>query len=1452
MVSKEALSMASEWHQIRPFDGSQENAFEELCCQLAEDEHQPRGSRFTRKGRPDGGLECYWTLPSGDEVGWQCKFFLTSPENSQWAQLDKAAKNAIEKHPRLTELVVCLPLDRPDARSERKGKKTTSMFDRWNSFVTAWKEFASEKSRTLVVSYWGSHEIFSRLLRDDNAGRYYFWFKRDYFGTRWFKHQVKDQITNCGPRYNPDLNVEVPAARYVDALARTEAFRSEIMDHWGTIRRAAHNDSDVATSNADVKDFRAEVESLLALVQSLSEARLSFKPEHSLLREVFERLLQRVNLSFKEAQSDRVRHKLDELSRALWRTLNFLESDRCRLDECPLMLLAGPAGAGKTHFLCEVASKRVGLGQPTILLLGAQFSNGEPWSQIINQLQLQCKTGELLGALDAAAQTQDTRALIIVDAINEGEGRQLWSSYLNGMLELVARYKRVAIILSIRSSYESTLLPDGLDQTGITRVEHHGFAGVGARAAEAFFDYYGILHPRIPAWTSEFQNPLFLRIACETLQNLSLDQFPDGLWKFSNLFLEFLRSVDTKLVRELDIDPESRPATVSSGQLAVAMLDENRDWLTRNEARVIVDSLFPPSGWEHSVFNRLIRENVLVEDTSLQGEQASQVVRFSYERFSDFLLAETLLMTCESGHEVAARLENYDLTRPGLVEALATRTPERFGVELPQVWPRQAIDNVRTAVLSSVVWRKPQALSSKTLGYLDEWANSDAAFEVDFLDVLVTVSADPSHPFNADFLHDRLRSMTMADRDCWWSTFLQDNFASASSTSRVLSWLSTHSTDRLSNRSRQLVGKLLAWFFTSSSRPLRDTATKALVRLFQDDLLALKSLLDEFADVDEPYVVERLLATSYGCVLRFQDTSIIPSFAGYLADWFWGRRTEVFGVLARDFARGVSEYAKLTDPNFDVTPFQPPYDSTLPPFPSDSEIDQACNWDGNGAREIRASVTGLGDFSRYVLGLNFGADSNWFKEDVPQNELEEFEQSLTSRQRTFFGVWRGAWSSYFLTCLAGASDSKKEKKLARCEASLLRSMGKKKQTFFLDGIKPIITENIPAKSINQDKVFNLKLAQKYILKRVIELGWSETSFGRFDARWGRASFDRRADKPERLGKKYQWIAWHELLARLGDNYLIEDDTDEIGPYSGPWQLQMQGRDIDPSITIRKTENKSSGPSWWSRGYENWALQTPHVDWLRDISDYPELDKLIQVTEPKTGQRFLSLKSFHLWEQPPVRGYARGEYLRRELWVHCRGYLVRKEQSQATRAWARRQNFLGAWMPNAPSLTGVFLGEIGWSPAFRYHQHPFYGMEDWSIPRRCPMEVATPCIEYSWERGFDCSIDDTISIYVPSPLLAECLMLKSGRDGRCYDERGELVAFDPSVFEGGRSAFLVDHERLANGLAAHELDVFWVLYSEKRILGGDFRQFPFVGVTGAYWLDDSSKVEGIHRLVEEPG
>lgn len=137
------------------------------------------------------------------------------------------------------------------------------------------------------------------------------------------------------------------------------------------------------------------------------------------------------------------------------------------------MMLKGDAGFGKTHLLCSVVERRVAAGRPAVLFLGERFDGSEPWSNALQLLGLTCSRDEFLGALDAAGESARCRALILIDAINEGEGVSFWNKHLAAMLADVAHFPHVGLAFSIRSPFAPQLgtLPAQLCVT----IEHHGF-----------------------------------------------------------------------------------------------------------------------------------------------------------------------------------------------------------------------------------------------------------------------------------------------------------------------------------------------------------------------------------------------------------------------------------------------------------------------------------------------------------------------------------------------------------------------------------------------------------------------------------------------------------------------------------------------------------------------------------------------------------------------------------------------------------------------------------------------------------------------------------------------------------------------------------------------------------------------------------------------------------------
>lgn len=707
--------MSLNWQNLRSLNSSQSTAFEELCCQLAAYEPVPVGAQFVRKGAPDAGVECFWRLANGDEWGWQAKFFSTIGD-SQWSQLDDSVKTALEKHPRLIMYIVCLPVDRQDPRIQNQ---RWSM-DKWNERAQRWQNWASEKDMSVSFDYWGEHEIFERLSREEHRGRYYFWFREEFFSRQWFKHCVEETIANAGPRYTPELNVDLSIARLFDGLGRTANFYDRVKELHGHIRTAYSRIRRIEDADQELAanfiTIERKVHQLLSRLCSLEEGGMEWigwelidklASEASVsVRNNINILYRRLDKGAREStayQDDQRIHsalyELRELGSRLNDTQAFATSSEACLSNKPDLLLVGSAGTGKTHLFCDIAHQRGKAGLPTVMLMGEQFRQGEPWVQINEILNLNCTRDEFLGALEAAAQTQKTRALILIDALNESQDRSMWKSHLAGMLRTLSRYPWVGVALSVRTAYEELVVPEDLVSTQLLKEEHHGFTGYEHQATRTFFDYFHIERPGVLLLVPEFQNPLFLKIFCKGLFNDGLTKVPPGLQGITKIFNFFVASVNKKLARPeyLDFHEGERIVWKAINELAKVMAEKGRRWLNLDESQDTLDRIKSSAGHEKSLYRHLLSEGIIAEDRFGVGDEQQEGIEFAYERFSDHLIAKYLLdtyfdadnplRTFAPGQPLARFVEDMGacIRNAGILEAFAIQLPERTGRELVDI-----------------------------------------------------------------------------------------------------------------------------------------------------------------------------------------------------------------------------------------------------------------------------------------------------------------------------------------------------------------------------------------------------------------------------------------------------------------------------------------------------------------------------------------------------------------------------------------------------------------------------------------------------------------------------------------------------------------------------------------------------------------------------------------------
>lgn len=1491
--------MSIDWNSLRVWDGSQQTAFEELCCQLARYENVPEGAEFIRKGTPDAGVECYWKLRSGEEWGWQAKFFTKTPEKSQWSELDDSVKTVLNKHPHITKYIICIPLDRADPRIE----KQKWFMDKWNDRVETWTEIAIAKGMKVKFEYWGTFEIFERLTRDEHKGRLQFWFNKDLYDIDWFKTRLDTTIANVGARYTPKLNVDTPICKTFESLCCSTLFIGDIEKLCGNIIKAFNKISEAKIKRVSEQKYNElsikinQVKQLKDYIRLILDKPIDWQVVVTIMEE-FAKSIDKLNhqIYLQKSQSEQQTnnygaydyssetHYLQKLRKSIYEMIEYMEECSINLTNARSLLVLGDAGCGKTHLFSDIARRRNDSGYPTILLLGGYFYNQEPWSQILRLLDVKCNAEEFLSILNTIGETKKCRVLIMIDALNEGEGKWFWKNHIAGVIERVKKHKWLSIAISVRSTYETSVIPEYLDEDKLIKVTHYGFTSIEYDAANEFFDYYGIRRPSVPLLVPEFRNPLFLKLFCQSIKNNGMDIVPPGIEGLNNIFNFYIESVNKKISGEefLNINPKLNIVKKAVFKIAEEMIAQDSYYIGMDIMTNLLEEIYRSNGYENSLYRHLISEGLISEDRRLnRNGKWEEVVRFSFERFSDFIISDFLISKWKKDKTQEIYIEEL-LNKylkdsrscrkyKGIIEAFFVQFPESIGKELFELVPEcKEYDSVKDAFLNSFVWRDPKFISDATVRYINEYIMPMEDTRSQFLNNILLVSSHKDHPFNAERLHKLLTNMKLPDRDEFWSIYLHYQYGEKTSVDRIIDWaLSNTDKSYITDDVIELISITLTWFLTSSNRYLRDNATKALVNILTDRVNVMISLIKRFIDVDDPYVTERLLCAVYGCVLRSKKISYNIEIVRTVYKLIFDKEGEIYpNVLLRDYARGIIEFVltqvKIED--IDISKIRPPYKSSFNlDIPSKEQIKKLVDnkhkeyndWSMN---TLYTSIIGYGDFARYVIGTNSNC-SCWsaYRMDEPEPKtsketLNEFVLSLDKEQHILWEEYYSVREELNLSSLREfLSDKENDEEI---DENLLEEQCSELENRFiesLDSDKIAIYNEYIVKYLNgqiedRRKKFDLEFIQRWIFNRVLELGWSIERFGYFDSNMDRYTYrGREADKPERIGKKYQWIALYEILARLSDNYkYIGSWDDEIGKYEGPWQLSYM-RNIDPSITIKNTHRNYEKNCWWNPvEYNNWDAFDSDKSWLKEVSDLPDVKKLIDIKHNSDKSEWLALENYCKWEEDTPVDKDRYEVPTKEVWYMVKSYIIRKRDLGIFYSWSKQQNFMGRWMPEAGELIHVFLGEFYWSPVY------FDGVggdSEWI--KECdhgnmelPCEVLLPNIDYLCEKGvYDCSLDEPISITLPSKSIVDMMGLKwDGKDYKFYNKEGKLIAFDPSIDEEGPSSLLINKEEFLKFLDDNDLSIVWTLLGEKNIINSSHTNTTgWLEISGIYKIDGNNIV-----------
>ncbi|WP_447642609.1 MULTISPECIES: AVAST type 2 anti-phage system protein Avs2 [Chitinophagaceae] len=1344
----------------------------------------------------------------------------------------------------------------------------------------------------------------------------------------FFSRYNTNAIKNLGPRFSKQLNLRLPIVQAFHDVAKDKIFElrlSQCIDKW-LMHKCNSSVDEKGVLVEIIKEVDLLKQSVITWITTISwdaDKKIDLSFLHKGLDVLKHNIDTKQNQLYELQREDRKKEKTtqeknnfgynkapyeDELSwlreteRAFYTLTNSLNEVSVELANSPILIIKGDPGSGKSHLLGDITNEATRSGKAAFLFLGQLFHRGQTiWQNILNQLGLTCSPNELLISLNNIGKQQGSRVLLMIDALNEGGGKELWKEALAGFIEEVKRYPFIGLVMSVRSTYFNSIIPKVLiDDPQITYKVHEGFKGNEYAALRLFCEHYGLQTPNFPILAPEFTNPLFLQLICQGLKSSGEKTFPQGFQGITKIFNYYLVAVYEKLLEKRE-EYEHRKYVISEAiDIFAKSCYEKKDvrMLTIEEA----DRLFSKSfaNFPH-LLNDLIHENVFIQTShkDYHTDKESEMLFFSYERFGDYFIAAQLLSKYEGGSDVKIAfrkqgelgelINNDQWTNRGILEAMAVQLPEKYGLEIIEVfdWAFALseepdfyhINGTLTRLLwDSLKWRDASNINDEVIiNFLrskDAWLSQD-----EFFFGLMELAMLHDHPFNSDRLFKNLNHYSMPDRDSFWqkhmlSYSLYNDYDVAFPIRRLIDWAWQKGISALIDaETARLVGQTLAWILSSTYRRLRDQATKAMVNLLEEQTDALIQIMNKFKNINDSYIKERLFAVAYGCALRTSTDKNLKKIASYIYSNTFKKGEPPVHVLIRDYARNIIEYAcyKGLASRIDMTLVRPPYKSSFPDrSPSKEDVeeynpkfdDSDQPLERNKKRifgQIHFSTIDC-DFGNHTVenavrgfsAINFRTEQRYkdFKKQLKGNRkylMQIFESSIGNAS-----VWedrRINGGKMYLDKTIDAWIEESQNKIQQSLSRLKKEFNDAEIKQLTEIFQPFLFAKYLTENSTYGHSFDANSAKYWIVQRAFELGYDIKKHYEYDKQTERLEhyrYDYYGSNIERIGKKYQWIALHEIVALLGDNYYFSEDRwnsrTKFTFFDGPWQQHL--RDIDPVFISKDAEedniedvnvdNNDKQKLWWfDSKYEYWD-QAP-LQWVNNLQDIPKPENIV-LRKDENSEDWLYLDVHTKWEEPKNIGEDNYKRSQKVIGYMIQSYIVKKAEKKKIIEYLKNKNFWGRWMPEPDSVNlSTFNRENYWSPAATMDNKR---RKIWEPIRDTRFKIIVTTNEAVGEMSKDKS-GAHFSYKMPCKTLFDGMGLQYAKeDGSFRNNKGEIVVKHISPL-----GIMIRKRDFFSFLESKGYDIVWTLLGEKFVMnnkvndGNDY----FRVISGVYQLDNEKPV-----------
>lgn len=750
------------------------------------------------------------------------------------------------------------------------------------------------------------------------------------------QQQVKKAIEYAALRYNADLHI---ANKELDEKIDLFAVKE--------------------VQNAFYKQL-AELEKIALSIDYIS-TNLSDKYKKGNYIELFKRL-RRIYIEYNKNKNKYNEENLDLFFKE---KLLKLEAEVELMGYCQskLLMIDAEAGIGKTHYMCATA-QRLSHRMNVYLLFGSRFTLQEDFElQLVRMLGIKNRS---LKDLDDIMEEQHSNALIIIDAINEGAADVFWNKELKNLQSKIKGLKNLRVIVTYRTG-DIELSDFSADWSKATM---NGYGLRVREAVEKYFAHYlirdenSLIYNRF--WL-EFKNPLFLSIYCQVVSRDFSFIKPD----FSNieLFRKYIGYRNVIVSAGVDEDVHRNVTEKLLDNLAMYSLFYNScQDVSREKARLYADRICRNRTWHNSLLYWTIKENLLLE-TGMDGEK----LMFGFQKIGDFLMADAFRNSkMKDSAKIDFVIEKSECKEHRFYRRFLTALLSEWSL-MPKLLERNLLahENLLNILFESLNYRT----SNKDL--VIKWMKENNVFSLGILHDFLTIL-----PEEVFFMaHDSLKKETLVNRDKKWTTSVNDIYEPF-----FLSNVDDFLGLEIEKNDHKKYLILLGWMCTSTHPFIRGRVLRKLVSLFDKEPELSQEALELFASCNDMYVVEMIVCSIYGHLLKNRNKKVCVEVAKLILKKFYVEGKAPANILVRQWTMLVLQYADYLDGgNAFEKELKIPFISEISSSLISSDFDKNENYFGSsdGSKRLYNTLCYFSDFNRYILGSNYSENSSVFykKED---------------------------------------------------------------------------------------------------------------------------------------------------------------------------------------------------------------------------------------------------------------------------------------------------------------------------------------------------------------------------------------------------------------------------------------------------------------------------------------